>query len=68
MPTAAERELNNPLKRELSLVDVFTITTGSMISSGLFIIPGLAFARVGPAVVASYLLAALIALPTMLKR
>lgn len=48
-------------------MDVFTITTGSMISSGLFIIPGLAFARVGPAVVASYLLAALIALPTMLS-
>ena len=67
MPTASEKALNNPLKRELSLVDVFTISTGSMISSGLFIIPGLAFARVGPAVVASYLLAALIALPTMLS-
>lgn len=67
MPAGSERALSNPLKRELSLVDVFTITTGSMISSGLFIIPGLAFARVGPAVVASYLLAALIALPTMLS-
>lgn len=67
MSTGSEKSFSRPLKKELGLVDVFTITTGSMISSGLFIIPGIAFARAGPAVVASYLLAALIALPTMLS-
>ncbi len=49
------------------MIDVTTITAGSMISSGLFVIPGLAFAQAGPAVILSYLLAALIALPTMLS-
>ncbi len=55
------------LKRELKLSDVFTITAGSMISSGLFVIPGIAFARSGPVSLVAYLLAALIALPTMLS-
>ncbi len=49
------------LKKELSLLDVFCITTGAMMSSGIFILPGLAFARAGPAVLVSYLLAALLA-------
>lgn len=39
MPAGLERTLSSTLKRELSLVDVFIVTTGSMISSGLFIIP-----------------------------
>ncbi|HSW40219.1 MAG TPA: APC family permease [Acidobacteriota bacterium] len=54
------------LRRELQLVDVFTITTGAMISSGLFILPGIAFEKAGPAVILSYFLAGLLALPTML--
>jgi amino acid transporter/mannitol/fructose-specific phosphotransferase system IIA component (Ntr-type) len=37
-----------------------------MISSGLFILPGIAFARTGPSVVAAYLLAGLLALAGML--
>jgi basic amino acid/polyamine antiporter, APA family len=50
------------LKKELKLIDVFCISTGAMISSGLFILPGLAHARAGPAVVISYFLAGLLAL------
>lgn len=57
----------NSLKRELGLLDVFMITTGSMIAAGLFVIPGIAFARTGPAVVLSYGIAALFALPTLLS-
>ncbi|MCK4527817.1 amino acid permease, partial [candidate division WOR-3 bacterium] len=49
------------LKRELRLLDVFCIASGAMISSGIFILPGLAHARAGPAVVVSYLLAGLLA-------
>ena len=49
------------LKRELNLLHVFCVASGAMISSGLFILPGLAHARAGPAVVVSYLLAGLLA-------
>jgi basic amino acid/polyamine antiporter, APA family len=49
-------------KKELKLIDVFCISTGAMISSGLFILPGLAHAKAGPAVVVSYFLAGLLAL------
>jgi len=50
------------LKRELGLLDVYCLASGAMISSGLFILPGLAFAKCGPSVMISYLLAGLIAI------
>jgi len=50
------------LKKDLKVIDVFSIATGAMISSGIFILPGIAFARVGPAVFLSYLLAGVLAL------
>jgi APA family basic amino acid/polyamine antiporter len=56
------------LKRELTLLDVFCIASGAMISSGLFILPGLAHARAGPAVVLSYLIAGLLAMTGMLSQ
>ena len=49
------------LKKELGLLGVFCIASGAMISSGLFILPGLAHAQAGPAVVVSYFLAGLLA-------
>jgi amino acid transporter/mannitol/fructose-specific phosphotransferase system IIA component (Ntr-type) len=56
-----------PLKRHLGLIHVFCISSGAMISSGLFILPGLAHAQAGPAVIISYLLAALLAMTGMLS-
>ncbi len=50
------------LKKELNFFDIFSIATGAMISSGIFILPGLAFARTGPAVIISYFLAGILAL------
>ncbi len=50
------------LKKELKFFAVFSIATGAMISSGIFILPGLAFARTGPAVILSYFLAGVLAL------
>ena len=50
------------LKRSLSFLDVFCIASGAMISSGIFILPALAYARVGPAMVVSYLIAGVLAL------
>jgi len=49
------------LKKGLNFFDVFSIATGAMISSGIFILPGLAFARTGPAVFISYFLAGILA-------
>ncbi len=56
------------LKRELGLLDVFCIASGAMISSGLFILPGLAFAMAGPSVFVAYLVAALLVLPSMFSK
>lgn len=56
------------LKRSLGLLDVFCIASGAMISSGLFILPGLAHAKAGPAVVISYVIAGLLAMTGMLSQ
>lgn len=55
------------LKRDLGLVDLFCIATGTMISSGLFILPGLAFSKVGPSVIVSYVIAGILIIPAMLS-
>jgi amino acid transporter/mannitol/fructose-specific phosphotransferase system IIA component (Ntr-type) len=55
------------LHKGLNLLHVFAIATGAMISSGIFVLPGLAFARAGPAVVVSYLLAGVFAVCGMLS-
>jgi amino acid transporter/mannitol/fructose-specific phosphotransferase system IIA component (Ntr-type) len=60
--------VDKTLKKELGLLSVFCIATGAMISSGLFILPGLAHAKAGPAVVLSYLLAGLFAMTGMLSQ
>ena len=49
-------------KKGLGFVDVFCIASGAMISSGIFVLPGLAFSLIGPAMVISYLIAGLLAL------
>ncbi len=56
------------LKKNLSLFDVYCIATGAMVSSGLFILPGIAHAYAGPAVVFSYFLAGLLTIPGMLSQ
>lgn len=49
------------LRRNLGLLHVFCIAAGAMISSGLFVLPGIAFRDAGPAVFVSYLLAGALA-------
>jgi amino acid transporter/mannitol/fructose-specific phosphotransferase system IIA component (Ntr-type) len=56
------------LKKELNLLDVFCITTGAIMSSGLFILPGIAHAQAGSAVLISYLLAGFLATTGMLSQ
>lgn len=55
------------LKRELGFVELFCIASGAMISSGLFVLPGLAFAIAGPSIILSYLFASILMVPTMLS-
>lgn len=56
------------LKKELGLLHVFCIAGGAMISSGLFILPGIAFEIAGPAIILSYALAGMLMIPTMLSQ
>ncbi len=56
------------LKRKLGFWGVFCIASGAMISSGLFVLPGLAFKNAGPAVVLSYALAGLLVIPALLSK
>ena len=53
------------LKKELKLLDVFAITTGATLSGGFFILPGLAAAQAGPALVLAYLLVAVPLFPAV---
>ena len=47
-------------KRSLGALNVFAISSGAMISSGLFILPALAYAKTGPAVLLSYFFAVIL--------
>ena len=55
--TAGPLEPRPPLSKELGLLSVFSVAVGAMISSGLFVLPGIAFAKTGPSMIlASWLL------------
>ena len=56
------------LEKQLGLWDVYALATGATLSSGFFLLPGLAAAGAGPAMPLSYLLAALILLPGLLSK
>ena len=53
------------LKKELTLFNVYAIATGTTLSAGFFLLPGIAFNEAGPAVVLSYLIAAIPLIPAM---
>ena len=50
------------------MVDVFAMASGAMISSGLFVLPGIAYAKAGPAVILSYLFASILIVPSALSQ
>ncbi len=56
------------LAKKLTLIHVFCIASGAMISSGIFILPGLAHGRAGPAVIVSYFLAGILAFTGVLSK
>jgi amino acid transporter len=56
------------LRKELGLLGIFCIASGAMISSGLFILPGIAFKYAGPAVLISYGIASLLVIPALFSK
>ena len=56
------------LKKQLGSLDVFAVAAGAMISSGLFVLPAIAYAKAGPAVILSYLFASLLIVPSLLSK
>jgi len=55
------------LTRSLGLRHVFVLSTGAMLSSGLFLLPGIAVEKAGPSAVLAYGIAGLLAIPAMLS-
>ncbi|MBN1614416.1 MAG: amino acid permease [Deltaproteobacteria bacterium] len=58
---------SSQLKKELSLFNTYTIATGATIASGFFLLPGIAYAQAGPAMILSYLIAAVPVIPALLS-
>ncbi|MHC4240429.1 MAG: amino acid permease [Planctomycetota bacterium] len=56
------------LKKQLGLTDVFAVATGAMISSGLFVLPYIAYQKAGPALIIAYVLASILILPSVLSK
>lgn len=55
------------LKKDLRIFELFCISSGAMISSGLFVLPGIAFSEAGPSVVFSYIIAGIFIIPAFLS-
>ncbi len=53
------------LKREISLLGVYAIATGTTLSAGFFLLPGLAAEQAGAAIVLAYIVAATPLVPAM---
>ncbi len=62
------RKPSKRLKKELGLFDVYAIATGATLSSGFFLLPGLAAVGAGPALPLSYLIAALFLIPGLVSK
>ncbi len=61
-------EKKERLKKVLGFWDIFCLASGAMISSGLFILPGLAYAKSGPAVIFAYILGGIFVIPSVLSK
>ncbi|MBN2324775.1 MAG: amino acid permease [Spirochaetes bacterium] len=56
------------LKKSLGTLEVFSISAGAMISSGLFVLPAVVYGIGGPSIILSYILAAIIIIPAMFSK
>ncbi len=56
------------LKKNLGLFAVFSIASGAMISSGLFVLPALVFDIAGSGIILAYILGGILMIPAMLSK
>lgn len=56
------------LKKHLKLPAVFSFGIGPMLSSGIFLLPGMVFSKVGPAAILAYFVAGLLIIPSLLSK
>lgn len=61
------RTTNARLEKRLGLLDVYAISIGAMVAPGIFLLPGIASAEAGPAVILAYVVAGVLAVPAMLS-
>jgi len=60
--------MSGHMEKKLGFLEVFSISTGAMISSGLFILPAVVYPKAGPSILLSYFIAALLVVPAMLSK
>ena len=53
---------------KLNLWDIFCIATGTMISSGLFILPAIAYRYSGPSIILAYFIAGFLMIPSIFSK
>lgn len=58
----------NKNSKDIGLLELFSFAAGSMISSGLFILPAIAYREAGPAAVLAYILAGVLMLPSLYSK
>ncbi len=68
MSSKNKNQVKTQLHKALKFPDLFSIATGAMVSSGLFVLPGLAYYYAGPAAVLSYVLAGILILPALFSK
>ncbi len=56
------------LKKHLKLPAVFAFGIGPMLSSGIFLLPGMVYAKIGPAAILAYFVAGLLIIPSLLSK
>jgi len=56
------------LKKNLGVFEVFSIASGAMISSGLFVLPAIVFEIAGPGIIVAYILGGILMIPAMLSK
>ncbi len=56
------------MNKELGTLSLFSIASGAMISSGLFVLPAIAYAKTGTMLIAAYLVASFLMIPAMLSK
>ncbi|MBN1700128.1 MAG: amino acid permease [Spirochaetales bacterium] len=56
------------MTKQLGHVHVFSLASGAMISSGLFVLPAVIYGIAGPAIILGYIIAGILMIPAMLAK